>query len=247
MPTIAVGAQYPSQVLNLTNWKMTLPVDANGNLSINGSTGSPKEVKQTALATYKLEPWYVVNPGGGVRFSAPVNGFTTTNSPNPRSELREMAHNGVDNASWGSNDGGTHTMEIDQAITHLPEVKKHIVVGQIHDSGDDVIVIRLEGSKLFVDHNGADGPILTSSYVLGTRFNVKFVVNGGNTYVYYNGVLKDTLTKNYSGAYFKAGAYVQSNCKNKASDGTPLEKNCSATNYGEVVVYNVTVTHNPPL
>ncbi len=35
-------------------------------------------------------------------------------------------------------------------------VKPHIVAGQIHDADDDVIVFRLEGKKLFIDHNGAE-------------------------------------------------------------------------------------------
>jgi Alginate lyase len=149
-----------------------------------------------------------------------------------------MTNNGTTNASWSSG-SGTHTMEIDEAITHLPVVKPHIVAGQIHDASDDVIVFRLEGQKLFIDINGTDGPTLNSAYVLGTRFKVKFVVSGNQTKCYYNDVLKYTLSKSYSGAYFKAGAYTQSSCK---SGGTPgPSESCSA--YGEVLIYNVTVTH----
>ena len=81
----------------------------------------------------------------------------------PRSELREMTSSGSANASW-STTSGTHTMEIRQAITHLPVVKPHVVAGQIHDAGDDVIVCRLEGSKLFIDQNGVNGPVLTTNY-----------------------------------------------------------------------------------
>ena len=93
------------------------------------------------------------------------------------------------------------------------------------------------GQKLFIDINGSDGPTLNSAYVLGTRFKVKFVVSGNQTKCYYNDVLKYTLSKSYSGAYFKAGAYTQSSCT-----GTPgSSESCSA--YGEVLIYNVTVTH----
>ncbi|MGB8192909.1 MAG: polysaccharide lyase family 7 protein [Chitinophagaceae bacterium] len=229
--TGATGGSLPANILNLTNWKITLPIDG------SDSGGDADEIKQPQLATYSIDPYFKNNSTNtGVLFRAHTGGATTSGSGYPRSELREMTSNGTTNASWSSG-SGTHTMEIDQAITHLPVVKPHIVAGQIHDGSDDVIVFRLEGPKLFIDINGSDGPTLNSAYVLGTRFKVKFVVSGNQTKCYYNDVLKYTLSKSYSGAYFKAGAYTQSSCT-----GTPgSSESCSA--YGEVVIYNVTVTH----
>jgi hypothetical protein len=90
----------------------------------------------------------------------------TSGSHYPRSELREMTNSGRDQASW-STMAGTHTMEIVEAITHLPEVKPHVVAGQVHDATNDVVVVRLEGQKLYFDQNGVLGPILTSNYQLG--------------------------------------------------------------------------------
>lgn len=229
--TGSAGGSLPANILNLTNWKITLPIDG------SDSGTDADEVKQPALATYSIDPYFKNNSTNtGVQFRAHTGGATTSGSGYPRSELREMTNNGTTNASWSSG-SGTHTMEIDQAITHLPVVKPHIVAGQIHDGSDDVIVFRLEGQKLFIDINGSDGPTLNSAYVLGTRFKVKFVVSGNQTKCYYNDVLKYTLSKSYSGAYFKAGAYTQSSCT-----GTPgSSESCSA--YGEVIIYNVTVTH----
>ena len=224
------SAIYPAQILNLTNWKETLPT---------GSSGSPTEILQPTLATFSINPWFIVSPdGNGVQFRAPVNGVTTSNSGYPRSELREMTNSGKTLASWSST-SGTHTMTIDEKITAVPKTKKHVVAGQVHDASDDVIVIRLEYPKLFIDINGSDGPTLDANYTLGKRFTVKFVVNGGKTSIYYNGSTTPayTLSQSYSGAYFKAGAYTQSNCSTEASG------DCSSSNYGEVVVYNVTVTH----
>ncbi|HEV7783540.1 MAG TPA: polysaccharide lyase family 7 protein [Chitinophagaceae bacterium] len=225
------GGSLPANILNLTNWKITIPVDGP-----DGGTNAD-EISQPQLAAYSIDPWFKNNATNtGVLFRAHTGGATTSGSGYPRSELREMTNNGTTNASWSSG-SGTHTMEIDQAIMHLPVVKPHIVAGQIHDAGDDVIVFRLEGSKLFIDINGDDGPTLTSSYVLGTRFKVKFVVSNNQTKCYYNDVLKYTLNQSYSGAYFKAGAYTQSSCT-----GTPgSSESCSA--YGEVLIYNVTVSH----
>lgn len=231
-PTAIPGRTiYPAQVLDLKNWKETLPT---------GSQGSPTEIFQPALATYKNDPWFIVSADGkGVRFRAPVTGVTTSGSGYPRSELREMTNNGTTNASWTSKTG-THTMFLEEAVTAVPQTKKHIVVGQIHDANDDIIVIRLEYPKLFVDIGGTQGPILDANYVMGKRFTVKFVVTADKTSIFYNGSTTPayTLNKSYSGAYFKAGAYTQSNC---STEGTASL--CTANNYGEMVIYQLNVTH----
>ncbi|OGG13233.1 alginate lyase [Candidatus Gottesmanbacteria bacterium RIFCSPHIGHO2_02_FULL_39_11] len=231
-PTGSTGCTYPSQILNLTNWKITLPT---------GSSGSPTEILQPSLATYTIDPYFKVNSNcTGVQFRAPTNGVTTSGSGYPRSELREMANNGTTLASW-STTSGTHTMIIDQAIMAVPTGKKHVVAGQIHDASDDVIVIRLEYPKLFIDINGNDGNILDSNYTLGKRFTVKFVATGGSISVYYNNspTPAQTISKSTTGCYFKAGAYTQSNCSTESSNGAT----CGANNYGEVHIYNVMVTH----
>ncbi len=221
---------YPSQVLSLTNWKITLPT---------GPSENPTEIKQPELATFSIDPWFVVMPeGNGVRFRAAVNGVTTKGSGYPRSELREMTNNGTEKASWSSTEG-IHTMLQDLAITAVPKKKKHVVAGQIHDKDDDVIVIRLEYPNLYVKVNGKNVYKLDSNYTLGKRFTVKFVAEGGLTKVYYNNSENPvyTLNKKYSDAYFKTGAYTQSNC---SKEGVLT---CNENNYGEVIVYNVTVAH----
>ncbi|MGI5213658.1 polysaccharide lyase family 7 protein [Plantactinospora sp. CA-290183] len=220
--------RYPAEILDLRNWKVTLPT---------GSAGSPTEIKQPALATHATDPWFRVTPTcDRVQFRAPVNGVTTSGSSYPRSELREMTNNGTSNASWSST-SGTHTLVVDQAITDLPGDKPHVVAGQIHGGSDDVSVFRLEGSNLYVTNDdNSHHKLVTSSYVLGTRFEAKFVVSGGQVRAYYNGVLQTTISRSFSGAYFKAGAYTQANCTNSAP--------CSATNFGQVLVYGISVTHS---
>lgn len=231
-PTTTIGCTYPSQILDLTNWKVTLPL----------GTSTPVEIKQPQLASYMIDPWFKVNAiCTGVQFRAHTSSpVTTSNSSYPRSELREMTANGTANASW-SNTTGTHTIFIDQAITAVPSGKKHIVAGQIHDANDDVIVIRLEYPKLYIDINGTDGPILDPAYTLGKRFSVKFVASGGKISIYYNGNTTPayTLTKNISTSYFKAGAYTQSNCATEQQ----RDAQCSETNYGEVIIYSLSVRH----
>src|SRR5882757_390357 len=165
----------PSQVLDLTNWKITLPT---------GSSGSPTEILQPALASFADPNYFYANTAGnGVVFTAPCGGVTTSGSGYPRSELREMTSNGTALASW-STTSGTHTMEITEAITHLPVVKPQVVAGQIHGASDDVLVCRLEGADLFFDENGVHGPSMTTSYQLGTVFTVKFVAQNGGIACY---------------------------------------------------------------
>ncbi|MDO8452289.1 MAG: polysaccharide lyase family 7 protein [bacterium] len=222
---------YPSQVLNLLNWKITLPL---------GSSRNPTEIRQPELATFKIDPWFIIMPeGNAVRFRAAVNGVTTRGSDYPRSELREMANNGNVNANWSS-DISTHTMFLDQAITAVPKIKQQVVAGQIHDDNKDIIVIRLDYPILHIRINGTNVRTLDSNYMLGKRFSVKFVVNENSTKVYYNDSIDSVyvLNSKYSGAYFKVGAYTQSNC---SREGNPLL--CKDDNYGEVVVYKVTTTH----
>lgn len=218
---------YPAEVLNLTNWKITLPI---------GSDEKPTEIKQPALKTYVKSPWFVPAPDcQSVRFRAAVNGVTTGGSSYPRSELREMTNNGTANASW-STTSGTHTLVVDEAFTQLPKEKPHLVGAQIHDADDDVTVFRLEGTSLYITKGDTTHhKLVTDNYQLGTRFQAKFVASGGKIKAYYNGVLQTTISSSTSGNYFKTGAYTQANCDN--SDP------CDDSNYGEVVLYNVTVTH----
>lgn len=218
---------HPSQIINLSNWKETLPT---------GSSKKPMEISQPELSAYFANPYFLSNQTcDGVVFRAPVNGVTTSGSGYPRSELREMTNNGKSLASW-STFSGVHSMYIDQAITAVPKTKKHIVAGQIHDADDDVVVIRLEYPKLFIDINGATGPTLDSNYILGKRFSVKFVASDGTINIFYNGQATPALSlkKASAGNYFKAGSYTQSNCSK--------EKDCSNSNFGEVVIYKLEIS-----
>ncbi|MBW4717257.1 polysaccharide lyase family 7 protein [Saccharothrix obliqua] len=220
----------PARVLDLRNWKVTLPID---NPDKDGT--QPLEITQPQLDDYALDPWFVVGENcAGVRFRAPVNGVTTPNSKNPRSELREM--NGSRLASWSAK-SGRHTMVIDQAITELPKQRPYVVAGQIHDSSDDVTVFRLEGEKLWLTKGDTTNhKLITDNYVLGTRFEAKFEVSGGEVRAFYNGRLIDTIDADFTGGYFKAGAYTQAHCGNS--------KPCSSKNFGQVTVYGLTVTHS---
>lgn len=217
-----VEGATPSGIINLTDWKLTLPT----------GDDEPVEIRQPDLTQFQDPRYFHVDDmGDGVVFRAPVGGATTANSKYPRSELREMANGGKDEASW-SGKSGTHMMAISQAITSLPRKKPEVVAGQIHDDEDDVIMVRLNGTKLFVETDGEMVGVLDPAYKLGTRFTVQFVVTPGLIRVTYNGGLTVGLKRKGSDYYFKAGCYTQSN---EDDDGGDV--------YGEVVIYGLAVQH----
>ncbi|WP_154647883.1 polysaccharide lyase family 7 protein [Pedobacter arcticus] len=228
---VVADKKYPAELIDLSNWKLNTPTDTQ-------TPGKVDEYKQPTLNTFIDANWFHLNANkNGVVFKANAGGVTTSGSGYPRSELREMTDKGAANASWGSS-SGVHTLFIEQAIVHLPTVKPHIVIGQIHDANDDVIVFRLEKQKLFIDLNGKNGPTLDNNYTLGKRFTVMFKVHNDQVECYYNDVLVYTYQVKFSGAYFKAGAYVQSSCQgNKKVTG----ESCDA--YGEVEIYKLWVKH----
>jgi alginate lyase len=223
----AAACEVPADVLDLSSWKLTLPI---------GEEGSPTEIKQPDLATYKEDTLFApTDDCAGVRFRSPVNGVTTGNSSYPRSELREMTPDGSDEAEWSTSEG-THTMEVKTTVTHLPNDKQHLVVAQIHGGDDDLTVFRLEGTSLYVT-NGDDSNfhLVTDAYELNTPMDLKFVAGEGKVDAYYNGELAVSIEADSSTNYFKAGAYTQANCEN--SDP------CEDSNYGEAVISALKITH----
>ncbi len=230
-PSETSNVRYPSQILNLTNWKLTLP---------QGPSETPTEIKQPQLAKYVNNPWFMPSlEENGVRFRAPVNGVTTSGSHYPRTELREMFNSGEDKASWSST-SGTHVMTLTEAVTAVPRTKKHVVTAQIHDDREDIIMIRLEYPKLYVTARSDKLFLLDGDYKLGKKFTVRMEVAGGKTNIYYNNSKKPvyTYTNIYTNSYFKAGVYTQSNCQREVVPWL-----CNDSNYGEVVVYSLNIAH----
>ena len=147
------AARVPGDLIDLADWYLTLPT---------GKQGDPDTVENPELATFTNEFFTLDDTGEAVVFSARGDGVTTKNSHYPRSELREM--NGSEKASW-SNTSGTHTLDVCEAITKVPAAKPEVVAAQIHDAGDDVLQIRLEGQKLMVQYDdGKSEQIIDPDY-----------------------------------------------------------------------------------
>jgi hypothetical protein len=214
----------PGDQLDLSYWKLTLPT---------GSDEEPDEILQPELAEFEQPPHFWLDDTSSVVFRAEVDGVTTSGSSYPRSELREMTPGGRDEAAWSTSEG-RHVMTIRQAITALPPGKPHVVAGQIHDADDDLVMIRLEESHLFVEGDGDELGTLDPDYVLGTEFTVRIVAEGGTIDVYYDDLTTPAVTvpREAEGCYFKAGAYTQSNLEYDEADA-----------FGEVAIRELEVEH----
>ncbi|MFH5804067.1 polysaccharide lyase family 7 protein [Alienimonas sp. DA493] len=220
----------PGAVLDLSGWKLTLPVDTS-------RAGTPDEVPAAELGTF-VDPrfFFLSAEPAGVAFRAPCGGRTTKNSRYPRCELRETTADGARPAAWSTDDGGRHTLTATLAVTALPAVKPHAVCAQIHDAEDDLLMIRLEGRKLFVERNDVGDVPLDDDYRLGTPFELKIEAAEGVVRVWYEDDLKLSWPASAAGCYFKVGCYTQSN----AAQGD------AADAYGEVVVSRLRAEHSRP-
>jgi poly(beta-D-mannuronate) lyase len=217
------SAQSPSDLIDLSNWYLTLPT---------GDDGDPDQVHEPELATYSGPAFHLDDAKDGVAFTADAGGATTKGSEYPRSELREMS--GEDKASW-SNTSGTHTLNLREAFTQLPPVKPEVVGAQIHDAENDVVLIRLVGERLVAEY-GRDSTRITidPTYKLGTPYDLKITAADSHIQIFYNGSLAADIPMNGSGWYFKAGAYVLSN----------PDKGDSPDAEGQVVIYSLRVEHS---
>ena len=221
----------PSSVLNLTNWKLTLPIDG------CDDDEWADEVKQPELATFRDSRYFTVNSAGGVVFRARVDGaLTSSNTRYARSELREMTDGGNERASWSneSSGDGVHTMTLEGAITVTPLNKPDVVAAQVHGSSDDVVMVRLYGHRLVVDAEDSDVQlVLDDNYTLGARFTLAITASNGLIQVTYNGSRTVEYEHSGDGMYFKAGSYTLSNTTYDEAD-----------QFGEVIIYSLGVSHN---
>ena len=77
------NTEYPGEKFDLTQWKITLPADENGD-------GKVDEVGVRGIQRYTHPDYFYLDSEGRMVFVAPNKATTTKNSSNTRSELRQM-------------------------------------------------------------------------------------------------------------------------------------------------------------
>lgn len=223
----AAARNHAGDIFRLDVWKLTLPLDDDGD-------GVADEVAMPTLRLFEDPDFFHLSTtGDSIVFRAHAGGATTKNSKYPRSELREMQPGGEKRAAWGTNDGMVHNLTFEAAVTALPPKKSHVVCAQIHDGDNDLLMVRVEGRKLFLERNGADDVMLDDDYELGEFFDLMIIADNGRIRALFGGVQKMEWEIERDGLYFKAGCYTQSN----------REKGDAADAFGEVEIRKLFVTH----
>lgn len=223
----ANAQKHAGDIFTLDIWKLTIPFDDDGD-------GEADEVTMPTLRYFEDPDFFFLSrTKDSIVFRAHCGAPVTKNSSYPRSELREMQKGGKEKASWGTNDGRVHNMTITAAITAVPEKKKHVVCAQIHDAKDDLLMVRLEGKKLFIERNDLDPVMLDENYELGTFFNLMIIADNGRIRALFEQKQVMEWKIEADELYFKAGCYTQSN----------PEKGDKPDSYGEVAIKALYVTH----
>ena len=146
--SIAKDDTVPADVFDLSEWKITLPIDKN-------KDKKPDEIDVKKLKKYSHPDFFYLDENGGLVFASPNKALTTKNTTNTRSELRQMirgtntghkTHSPKNNfaveARKGSDQFGRvggrldATLKVDHVATRAgnPDTKAaySLVVGQIH-------------------------------------------------------------------------------------------------------------------
>ena len=175
-------ATAPAEVLDLSCWYVSLPVDRTG----SGKATSVSE-KEVAEGYIDPENFFVNAAGDGVTFSSPIKGvLTSANTSYTRSELREMIRRGdtsiptkgvnknnwvfstapeEDQAAAGGVDGTLDAvLTVDEVTTTGANWQQgRVIVGQIHANDDEPAKLyyrkfphHTKGS-VFVAHEPRDG------------------------------------------------------------------------------------------
>ncbi len=211
------GIVYPSDILpELKHWKITLPIDENGNDSSNESNYRNRnknawEIKD--LTGFEYPPYFKV-VDDEVVFRAQCAGATTKGSKYPRSELRQLVGGG--NNYWSMED--YQYLEVELRVTHTPVEKPEVCVTQIHGPIDEPL--RVQYSKtdgLFLVWNEDNRKYFSNEvpYVLGEKLRIIVkVLKGEITCTVLNLDNNKSFTYTWTAedktAYFKVGCYTQS-------------------------------------
>lgn len=183
----------PAEVLDLSCWQISLPVDATG-------SGKASTIDEGKIAAGFVDPenFYVNEAGDGVVFSSPIKGvLTSKNTTYTRSELREMMRcgnkridtKGVNKNNWvfstapafdrkkaGAVDGTLDAVLSVDEVTTTGAIwqQGRVIVGQIHANDDEPAKLYYrkfphhELGSVFLTHEPRDGED-TSYPLLGTN------------------------------------------------------------------------------
>ena len=237
----------PADLMDLSHWSLTLPVDANGEHS-----GTAATVTTAELTSGYSSEWFYGTQNGGVTFFAPIQGATTKSTPYPRSELRELLDPSDYSVNWSAHD--TAAMAADLVVHQAPSANGKVTIGEIvgyNGANPDVSVL----TKLVYEFNAdqcsavlytstLDTPtssgstarrqVLPTSVPLGAPFSYSIRVESHEIRVTSGSAeVLETIGSAWDaeGLYFRAGAALFAN-------------GASLTDGARVTFYQLQVTHD---
>ncbi|MCF6240748.1 MAG: polysaccharide lyase family 7 protein, partial [Bacteroidales bacterium] len=240
---------YPSDIISgLTNWKITLPVDSNGNdnsneTDVNNRNKNAWEVYD--LINFDYVPYFnVINDE--VVFRAHCAGATTSGSKYPRSELRQLVGGG--NNYWSMNN--YQYLQVELRVIHTPVEKPEVCMTQIHGPQNEPLRVQYHATKgLYLVWNESHKIYFDNDvpYTLGQKLRITVEVNNGDITCTVlnldnNKSFCYSWTSNDNTGYFKVGCYTQSSIflsqfKSGYND-EPIDA------YGEVRVRKIDLVEN---
>jgi hypothetical protein len=229
----APAAPTPAALMDLSGWKLNLPIDA------NGGTGGADGVQYTArtvlpqeLAAGFTDEFFQVDAQGRILFTAPANGAVTTpgvGSDHTRSELREFHRNGDAKGDWTGSGALSATCEVQQVAS----ASKNAVIGQLrsetHVFAQMLYRVATQDVAVDVYQSDIDGSrhaatVLLPAFAPGQPIAYTMSLAGGVLTASANGVSRQfTVDSTWTSAplYFKVGAYHGApNVGNPAGDKT---------------------------
>lgn len=243
---------YPADVLGITSntWK------------INSFVGTPSndpdyydditDASGVSFDTY-TDDYYYYTDGEWVFFKCYRGLGGSSNSDNPRVELREL--DGSGNVEYWTNEG-TNTMEwtvrCDQLSNDDDNEYGVTCVGQIHGPGssvDDIIRVQFYGdagqssgsvkikiSGYITEDVLGGSQFLSATYSLDTEYTMKLAYNSDDYVTLYidgSNVFSQKMDTDKDDNYFKVGNYVQQS-SGASYDGS----------YAIVAIKDLTIVHN---
>ncbi|NLR94411.1 polysaccharide lyase family 7 protein [Flammeovirga agarivorans] len=238
--------QKPTDVIpSLVDWKVTLPVDEDGNDNsaidhVDNRYNDPLEINDDDLIGYEYRPYFFAE-NNEVIFRGHCAGTTTKGSKYPRSELRQRVGGG--NNYWSVHD--EQHLKTKLRVTHLPVVKPEVSMVQIHGPEDEPLRVQYStGSNgLHIIWNEDNREQTEIDYELGEVLEIEVIVNHGDITCKIKNLdngqsYEKTWTSIDQTGYFKVGCYTQSSIflsqfKSEYDESEPLDA------YAEVAVQSI--------
>ena len=182
----------PSKFFDLSDWSLSVPVDADGN-------GKADQVREKQLDSIYSNEYFYATADGGMVFKCPIDGYKTSkNTTYTRSELREMLRagdydvktKGVSKNNWvfesapGVKNAGGYNGKLTAtlAVNHVTKTgeDKHVgrvIIGQIHAEHNEPLRLYYrklpnnEKGSIYFAHEGRSNGEEDFYELIGSRSN----------------------------------------------------------------------------